>query len=59
MVLPALVLFSAAMLLGILPRLFWPGVDWLHTAGSVASIGVMTVVMIRQIRSRRSLRRGA
>jgi hypothetical protein len=59
MVLPTLVLLSASMLLGILPRLFWPAAGRLHIAGSVASLIVPTVLVILQIRRRRSLRRGA
>ena len=59
MVLPTLVLLSASMLLGILPRLFWPAAERLHLAGSVASVIVPTVLVIMQIHRRRSLRRGA
>jgi FtsH-binding integral membrane protein len=58
MVLPTVVVLSAAMLLGILPRLFWPAAEGLQIAGSIASVLVMTVVVVIQIRNRRRLRRG-
>jgi hypothetical protein len=57
MVLPTVVLLSASMLLGILPRLFWPAAEALHIAGSIASIVVTTVLVIMQIRRLRRLRR--
>jgi len=53
------VLLSASMLLGILPRLFWPAAEGLQIAGSIASILVVTVLVIVQIRRRRRLRRAA
>jgi hypothetical protein len=59
MVLPTLVLLSASMLLGILPRLFWPAAEGLHIAGSIASILVTAVLVIMQIRRLRRLRRTA
>jgi len=59
MVLPTVVLLSASMLLGILPRLFWPAAEGFQTAGSIASILVPTVLVIMQIRRRRRLRRAA
>ena len=57
MVMPVVALLSASMLLGILPRVFWPAAERLHIAGSIGSIIVPTVVVIRQIRRRRNLRR--
>ena len=59
MVVPVIALLSAAMLVGILPRVFWPAAEGIHIAGSIASLIVTTVVLIMQIRRRRSLRRGA
>ena len=59
MVLPTIALLSASMLLGILPRLFWPAAERLHVAGSIASIIVPTVLVVMQIRRRRRLRRTA
>ena len=58
MVLPTLVLISASMLLGIVPRLLWPAASTLHIAASVASVSVLAVVAIRQIHSRRRSRPG-
>jgi len=58
-VMPVITLLSAAMLVGILPRVFWPAAEGIHIAGSIASLIVTTVVLIMQIRRRRSLRRGA
>ena len=59
MVMPATVMLSAAMLVGILPRVFWPAAEGIHIAGSIASLIVTTVVLIMQIRRLRSHRRGA
>lgn len=59
MVAPTLVLLSASMLLGILPRVLWPTVERLHIAGSVVSVVVPTVLVIMQIRRRRKQGRGA
>jgi hypothetical protein len=59
MILPTVVLLSASMLLGILPRVFWPAAERLHHAGSIASVVVLTVLVIAQIRRWRKLRRGA
>ena len=63
---PVVALLSAAMLIGILPRLFWPAAEGIHIAGSIASLIVTTVVSVMQIRRiviqirrRRSLHRGA
>ena len=59
MVIPTISLLSAAMLVGILPRVFWPAAEGIHIAGSIASLIVTTVVLIMQIRRRRIRRRGA
>jgi len=59
MVVPTIALLSAAMLVGILPRVFWPAAEGIHIAGSIASLVVTTVVLIMQIRRRRIRRYGA
>jgi hypothetical protein len=59
MLIPTISLLSAAMLVGILPRVFWPAAEGIHIAGSIASLVVPTVVLIMQIRRRRIRRRGA
>lgn len=59
MVLPTLVVLSASMLLGILPRLFWPAAEGLQIAGSIANVAIVTVLVVRQARNRRRLRRAA
>jgi hypothetical protein len=63
---PFVALLTVAMLLGILPKLFWPAADGVHIAGTVASLIVTTGVTVTQIRRiaieihrRRSLNRGA
>jgi magnesium-transporting ATPase (P-type) len=63
---PFVALLMVAMLLGLLPRLFWPAADGIHVAGTVASLIVttgMSVMQVRriltEIRRRRSLRHGA
>ena len=63
---PVIALLMVAMLVGILPRLFWPAAESIHIAGSIASLIVTTVVIVMQIRRiviqirrRRSLHRGA
>ena len=63
---PFVALLTVAMLLGILPKLFWPAADGIHIAGTVASLIVMTGISVMQIRRivteirrRRSLRPGA
>ena len=58
MVMPVIALLSASMLVGILPRLFWPAAERIHIAGSLASKIGTIVVLIVQIRRLRSLRRG-
>ena len=58
-VMPVIALLSAAMLVGILPGLFWPAADGLHIGGSIASIIVTTAVLVMQFRLLRRLRRGA
>ena len=59
MVLPTLVLMSVFMLIGMLPRLFWPAAENLQIAGSVASVLGLTVMVVIQSRNRRRLRRAA
>jgi hypothetical protein len=59
MVLPTLVGLGAAMLLGILPRLFWPAAEALQIAGSIANVLIVTVLTAVHIRNRRRLRRAA
>ena len=58
MVAPTLVLLSAFVLLGILPRLLWPTVEGLHTAGSVVSLVGLALLVIAQIRRRRKVSQG-
>lgn len=53
MVLPGLVLMSAAMLIGGLPRLFWPAAEGLQVAASITSALVIITMLIVQIRRRR------
>lgn len=58
-VLPNLVLGSVAMLLAVLPRLFWPTVEWVQTAALIVSfvlLGVMWVGLIRRRRQFQTLR---
>jgi hypothetical protein len=56
MVLPTVMFISAATLIGILPRLFWPSNDGSHMVGSIASAVIMTFIAVVQIRKRRRLR---
>lgn len=56
MALPAVVLLSASMLVGILPRLFWPDAEGIRIAASIASTIVPIVLIIMQIRRWRRLR---
>lgn len=56
MVLPTLVLLWAGLLIGILPRLFWPSADSIHMVGSVTSAVIVTGIAAAQIRKRRRLR---
>ena len=56
-VLPAVAGLSASMLVGILPRLFWPAAKGLQIAGSIASLLLVTVLLVTQIRRRRRVRR--
>lgn len=56
MVMPTLLLLSGAILIGILPRLFWPSNDGRHMVGSIASSVIVTVIAVVQIRKRRRLR---
>ena len=59
MVLPGTMLLSVAMLLGIVPKLFWPAAEGVQIAGTIASVIVVTIMLVLQIRNRRSLRRAA
>ena len=59
MLLPTVMLMSAAMLVSILPRLFWPAAERLHIAAGMVSVAVPAVVLIMQIRRRRRLRQGS
>jgi hypothetical protein len=54
--LPPLMFGMGAMLIGILPRLFWPSEGAIHLAGSLASVALMIIVVVVQIRHRRKLR---
>jgi hypothetical protein len=56
MVMPTVILISAAMLIGILPRLLWPSNDGSHMVGSIASAVIVTFLAFVQIRKRRRLR---
>ncbi len=63
---PVIVLLMVAMLVGILPKLFWPAAEGIHMAGSIArmilTMGVIVTQIRRiviQIRRRRSLHCGA
>ena len=58
LVLPTFMLTSAAMLISILPRLFWPSAERLHITASIVGFGVMAVALIRQVRRRNQLRQG-
>ena len=58
MVMPTVMLMSAGMLVGILPRLFWPAAERLHIAGSIASLAVLVGTVIVQYRRRRALAQG-
>jgi hypothetical protein len=54
-VMTTLMLLSGAILLGILPRLFWPTNDGRHLVGSISSALIVTVIAVVQIRNRRRL----
>jgi len=58
MVVPVISLLSASMLVGILPRVFWPADEGIRVAGSIASVIATTAVVIIQLRRHRQLRRG-
>ena len=58
MVVPVIALLSASMLVGILPRVFWPADEGIRIAGSIASVIATTAVVIMQLRLRRQRRRG-
>lgn len=53
MVMPTAIVLSTAMLIGILPRVFWPGAEPAHIAASIVSLGVMAVMLIIQLRRRK------
>jgi drug/metabolite transporter (DMT)-like permease len=55
---PVTALLSASMLVGILPRVFWPADEGIRIAGLIASVIATTGVVIMQRRRRRRLRRG-
>ena len=59
MVLPSVMLISAAMLIAILPRLFWPSNDGSHMIGSIAGALIVTSIAVARIRKRRRLRNHA
>jgi hypothetical protein len=56
--LPPQLLLSVAILLGVLPRLFWPKADDVQISGSIASIILATVSVVMSIRRMRRVRRG-
>jgi hypothetical protein len=58
MVTPGLAVSSGAILVGLLPRIFWPNAFWLHLAAWSVSISAMLVMLTVQIRRRRRLRGG-
>lgn len=45
---PMLILLSAAMLVGVLPRVLWPSREGVQMAGSIASAVVVVFAAIRQ-----------
>lgn len=54
---PTTTLLSAAMLVGTLPRIFWPTLETLHIAASILSIAMslaMLPMVISQLRRRRA-----
>jgi len=53
---PAGALLSASMLVGTLPRLFWPTDSGIRIAGSVASVVLTAVAVIIGLRRKRNLR---
>ena len=55
---PVIALLSASMLVGILPRVFWPADEGIRLVGSIASIIATTAVVIMLLRRSRQLRRG-
>ena len=56
MVLPTLILTSAAMLIGILPRVLWPRWEAIRIAGLITGMLLSGVVLIAFLRRRRKLR---
>ena len=59
MAMPVVAAVSASMLVGILPRVFWPAARDIHIAGSIISTTVTTILLVVQIRRLRSRRQGA
>jgi hypothetical protein len=56
---PTTILLSAAMLVGILPRIFWPTLETLHIAASILSIAMSLTMLFMVIRQSRRRRRSA
>jgi hypothetical protein len=56
MVLPGLVVLSVAMLVGLVPRLLWPGHDRIQIGGSVVSVALTSIVVVTTVRRNRQLR---
>ena len=54
MVLPAILVPSAVMLIGILPRLFWPSAKGLHATASLITALIVIVMLAVQLRRRRN-----
>jgi hypothetical protein len=55
---PGFALLSAAMLVGILPRVLWPEDETVRISGSVASMLATTAAVVIQLRHLRRIRRG-
>jgi hypothetical protein len=55
-VLPNLILGSVAMLLAVLPRLFFPRAEWVQSAALFVSLVLLGVMWVSLIRRRRALR---
>ena len=54
---PNLILSSAAMLLVLLPRLFWPAAERVQLAAAIVSLVLLGVGFVRMIRRRRQFPR--
>jgi hypothetical protein len=60
LLLPGIILLSISMLIGILPKIFWPSAERIQIAGSIASVVltiVVTVASLWRIRTILHLRR--